>query len=239
MITMPNRIEQSKGTPWLTIEYNTVIAFFTLLVSIFTRKVEVVIPHNKGKPLVNLMFRYSRNLSIIDDGMDTFRDVPRNIDLETLRSNISYYTFDYDLPLADWLSKLHVIKACPVSALVSDMRPIFSFERIRTIIIESPGVVYDAQDADLEAVLFIRHPNVNKNGNNSGFINTINGKEYSVEKSLQNYSGKIVVGESMVLIFALSCLEDLVSLRIMMKKNQFENLSVLHEILRKHELCIF
>jgi hypothetical protein len=209
------------------IGYSRFIAFLILILSIFPIIFEIVIPHTNGGKILSLISRYANNLSYIDDGMDTFRESPKNIDLKALRLKLKYYTFNSKIPTANWLLKLDIIKLAELSSLMIDSRDFIDLSQYDRIVIDSPGVIIE--NFNFINTLFIIHPNKSKSSN--FFKNSIKGNLIALEKSLHDYKGEIIVGESMVFIFLLNCLSDLSKITLCLKKSDYLNLKCLHSYL--------
>lgn len=231
LIIDATRISPYIGSKVRTLRLNALISFFVLISSIIYSGIEVVIPHAKCVRFTRQMSRYSKNLAYIDDGMDTFREMPKNINLQELRLGAKYYTFEYNIQLAEWVSVLRVVPVCSLKNLENDPKPALDLTSYNYLVIESPGVCIGKYDNS--KVFCIKHPSHVKN-QKIEFINSQeSGLNCSVEKTIKNFDGNIVIGESMVLVYALNFLSDLSRITVSLNESQFKNLKSLHKVLAK------
>lgn len=231
LIIDATRISPYIGSKVRTLRLNALMSFFVLILSIIFSGIEVVIPHAKCVRFTKQMSRYSKKLAYIDDGMDTFREMPKNICLQELRLGAKYYTFEYNIQLAEWVSMLRVVPVCSLRNLENDPKPALDLTSYNYLVIESPGVCMGEYDDN--KVFFIRHPSHVKNQK----IELINAQESglncSVEKTIKNFDGNLVIGESMVLVYAVNLLSDLGRINVSLTESQFKNLKSLHKVLAK------
>lgn len=223
IIFSKNRInEQAKlGNRLTVLPYHYLIAIFILILSCIT-SIEVVFPHDNAGRIIKLIVRYCRKLSFIDDGMDSFRSKPRNINLSLIRSHSIYYTFNYNIRLANWVKELKIVPVCKIDKLIEDKKPSFDIKNeFGAIIIESTGVKHSA--INIPNSLYFAHPNYNKKNNHFNKSYVVSGGDYSIEKTLNSFDGDVIVGETMVLIFLL-CLHKHGQLCVMLTSSQFDNL---------------
>ena len=178
-----------------------------LIDNLLTRPDEVCLPHMRIARLINIYAKYSRVLSAIDDGMDTFREMPKNISPELFPSAASYYTFIYDFPLSTWLSRFTTRKICDIRNLAISSRPQAPLLNITEIVIESPGIddKHIQLSSEVSNVLIVKHSNRYKNSINIAGMVQVNGAEIGLEKTIDSFAGSLIVGESMVMIYALLC----------------------------------
>lgn len=203
-----------------------------LITTMLCRPDEVCVPHMITGRLINAYVKYSRVLSAIDDGMDTFREKPRNIVPEDFSKGAKYYTFTYDFPLATWLDKFSLKKICDICQLELSAHPELDTSEIDWLIVESPGVI-DVQELtthDKSRLVVIKHPNYKKNTLTISSAREVVGNEIALEKTIKNFSGTLFVGESMVLVHALLCGATNLKLKIMLIQSAFENLKSLHRL---------
>lgn len=231
IIIIPKRVHKNNDDDLYIVAYNPISALFIFIVSLFFKNIEVVIPHPKGGRISRWMAKYSRNLSYIDDGMDTFRDKPKNIELNLIGKGTNYYSFDYEFPIAKWLDGLNVVPICSVRCLANDVKPPVNIDGFDGLVIESPGIDMNADYVNNGNYLLFRHPSYKKNQNVRDVRQSVSGLEYSLEKSLLNCSGGVIVGETMALIFALSCMTKEVHIHLHLTAAQYGNLSCLHLVL--------
>jgi len=235
IIIMPNRIRKNNNDVLDVVPYSTIKALFVFMWSFFAEKTEVVIPHtNVHRRIILWIAKYSRNVSYIDDGMDTFRDIPSNIDLGLVKAGAKYYMFDYSIPVAEWLADFIIIRVCHISCLSKDIKPSVVIEGIELLVVESPGVKSKINYLVGRKCLFFQHPNHNKNMVvNKSNLTVVSGLEYCLEKTMLEYSGEVILGESMALIFAICCNLDSLRLILCLSASQYDNLSCLHSVFVK------
>lgn len=221
------RTARRKGV--LEINYNSYLAFAVLLICFIPKLMEVVIPHTKGGKIVSLIAKYSSFLSFIDDGMDSFREKPKNLDLNLISNNSNYYTFNYKLPFASWLNNVKKIKVAEVSDLSYDIKPKFDFSNFETVIIESPGVKVEKIEFDPAKTFCVKHPNPNKSNLEFKALFGDTGKNIPIEKSLDGFKGRIVIGETMVLIYLFHANISPKQITVCLKESDYMNLSSLQE----------
>lgn len=212
------------GKSFKEFKYTKFIAFIVFLCSFFSAFCEVVIPHTNGGNVLSLISKFCRNLSYIDDGMDTFREKPKNIDVAALTLNSRYYTFDYSTATATWLMSLNKIPLTKINSLIHDSRELLDLSKYGRVVVDSPGVNIDFFASD--NTFIVLHPNKSKSSVYNKF--SIKGNTIPLEKSLINYDGEIVVGESMVFIFLLNCLIDLSKVTLCLNIKDYENVKCLH-----------
>ena len=203
------------------------------LVSIFFRPVEVVVPHFKWGA-ARVFAKIGNRVSLIDDGLDTFRINPNNIDLSLIGSNTNYYTFKYDLELPHWLINFRVVKLCPLKKISQSYRGSFDFNQYDVVFIESPGltesVINDQCSACVNKSILVKHSNPNKSNITKFCGDVIAGAEVALEASLTNYSGEIFVGESMVAVYLMTIKNPSFKVTLCININNTNNLSSLLEI---------
>jgi hypothetical protein len=231
IVVSRNRVQYGPVKNGLVFDYSVWLAAAIFLISTITNKLEIVIPHAKGGRLLRWIEKASKSLSYIDDGMDSFRDQPKNIDIGRLRHGSPYYSFDYKIPIANWAAQLRVIRVGPLSMLANDERPVLQLNAYQCLIVESPGVELEQRAYKYDAIFVARHPNSSKQKAFDKRVVSSGDAVYSLEKTLLQYPGAIVVGESMALVFVLCYLKDLSRVHVSLHREQFENLSVLHPLL--------
>jgi hypothetical protein len=210
------------------VNYNTFLAFIVLIISIFPIGVEIVIPHTRGGKILNIISKIAYKLSYIDDGMDTFREIPKNVDLSQLRSNSNYFTFDYKISIATWLKDINIIKVIGINELTNDGKLAIDLEIYQNVIIESPGIIgYDFRLVDSKYFV-IQHSNPNKNINQLKLISNQNGKNFSLEKTLKSYRGEIILGETFILIYLICSNYNLSNITLCLYRSDYNNLKCLH-----------
>lgn len=194
--------------------------------------VEVVIPHPKCGYFTPVIQRFSRNIAYVDDGMDSFRVKPKNLDLSSIREGVNYYTFNYSaIEFAHWTKCLNVVRLASVDAMVEGRKDVYDLRNIDNVIVESSGVPLNLNLRD--RVVRFCHPSLLKTTEHSKseVFNVISGL-YSIEASLANFDGNIFIGETLVFIYLIEK-ERFEHLNVIMKKEQYDNLEVLHDFIAK------
>lgn len=237
LIVTPDRVRVHSDSCVKVLEYNPVIVAAVLILAVLSRRLEIVLPHAKGGRLTGWFVKFSRNspynLSYIDDGMDTFRDTPKNIELDFVRDGSKYYSFDYANPVAKWLDTFEVVPVCSIATIADDVKPALNLKKFDCLIIASPGVDLNADFSKFGEAFYITHPNYFKKQSISIDHNVESGLNCSVEKTIIGFNGKVVVGESMVLVFAMLCVSDTSRIHVYLNVDQYHNLSSLHPLLCK------
>lgn len=234
LIVMPGRVRVHPHSSGRSVRYRAPVAAVVLALSCIMRKVEVALPHTKAAGrLTRWMSRFSRNLSYVDDGMDTFRDSPRNIELNLVRVGAKYYTFDYGASLADWLGNVCVAPVCPVNKLADDPKPAMDLSDYDALVIESPGVDLSKDFSGYGKVFYFKHPNRTKSQGMMAGSNSESGANYSIEKTILNFGGSVLIGETMVLIFALLCTSEASRIHVFLSDAQYRNLRSIHPLLER------
>jgi hypothetical protein len=168
--------------------------------------IEVLVPHRKLGRFPNFFAALCSTVSLVDDGMDTFRETPRNVEPHTFPRGTQFYTFRYPIELAGWLARFDVRAVADLHSLAkSDRRPI-DLTGVRRLVVESPPLnkISDQLHLDEPETQLVAHSNPSKRCLQASGRATVQGASIALEASLKNFSGEVVVGESMVAIFALS-----------------------------------
>ena len=206
-----------------------------LIATMLGRPDEVCVPHMRIGRLINTYSRYARVISAIDDGMDTFREKPRNVIPEFFPDGANYYTFTYKFPLATWLSRFSIQKTCDIRTLAISSRPQASLSNITEMVIESPGIgdIHHHQSLNFSNILIVTHSNRYKNTMNISGVAHVSGADIGLENTIDNFSGSLVVGESMAMVYALICGKSDLKINVMLTQNAFDNLRCLQSQLGK------
>lgn len=190
----------------------------------------MVIPHIKSGIFSKHIERFSRCVEYIDDGLDTFRESPKNLNLDTLRGGAYFYTFRYPFSKAGWTSKLIPVE---LGSYFNDPgRGVGSIlKQYKTLVVDSPGTLN--LEFDFDAGLgVIPHPSALKKRefNKDREFVQLNGM--MVEDVVRNFLGNIIIGETLVLIYLLSIGKHQ-NLSVYLDRASYENLSCLHSELNK------
>ena len=210
-------------------EFGRLVLFKYLLIGIFCN-IEIVIPHTVNGLLFRFINKYCKKVSYIDDGMDTFRDKPINVNLKIFRKKSLYYIYQYNIFYAAWLNNFNVIEVSPLIETYIGSGTLIDFNEFDSVVIESRGIILPSTSIGKSCI--VRHPSKNKQVLNlKNFDAVFYGDEVLLEESLRHYQGNIYIGESFTAI-----------LLIHMKKNFYcnidpaikRNLSVLNDYLIEH-----
>jgi hypothetical protein len=214
----------------IQLPYSTLLAFFVLVIISIFKDIEVVIPHARSGRLINKLYSKSCNLSFIDDGMDTFRNVPKNIDLKKLNFETKFYTFDYKIPLADWVYSVQLVKTVPITSLAFDHRPSVDLSYFQNVVVESPGIPSCFLSTLNGTSIIFQHPNHNKRDENTPIKNRESNLLLSVEKSIISSDINVVIGDTLVFIFLLESGYNVKKIHLFLRKETYLNMSNLHSI---------
>jgi hypothetical protein len=207
------------------------VLLVVMALSLLSRRVEVVLPHAKTSPALRWLAKAARRLAFVDDGMDTYRNQPRNLDLGLVRGRARYYTFDHALPLAAWLDRLEVVRLVGIERLADDAKPALQLQGHDCLVIESPGVDLDALPRGAARPFYLTHPNRDKNRPLREGVACASGLDWSAEKTILDFDGDLVVGESMALVFALACGRNPSNIHARLQRRSYQNLACLHATL--------
>lgn len=207
--------------------YNRLTFFSLYLKATFFRPDEVILPHLRWRA-AKLISMLSREVSLIDDGLDTFRNEPRNIDTKHLAYLKKFYTFDYKV-MANWVKKMDVVPVCPVRNLSSSSKKIIQLDKYDLVIVESPGVYsYIKQHQKKhDNCLFVQHSNYRKRRKIDYACDILLGGNFALEASLEKFKGTVIVGESMVAVYLMSLPNSSFKLELCITEGNLENLCML------------
>lgn len=211
-----------------------------VLVTLFKRPDEVCVPHLRGGGLIKAYASYAKKLSAIDDGFDTFREEPKNIVVKDFNQGSNYYTFNYDIPLASWLKKFNIVHICEIEKIADSTKNIIDLNEYDGVLVESPGVeAVNINDFKLGRVYLVKHSNPNKSTiGHKDFPYSI-GSEIALERSIKNYKGTLIIGESMTAIYALMLKSPNFKLIVALKRRNIENLPSLIYLVKQRDYAEF
>ncbi|MDP1659481.1 MAG: hypothetical protein Q8L73_09060 [Methylotenera sp.] len=210
-----------------------------LFKSFFIRPNEVCVPHFKGGRLIRVYAKYAKRISAIDDGLDTFREIPKNIVVSDFKHGSNYYTFKYDFPLATWLQKFNIVRVCELGEIAKSCKEILELNDFEVVLIESPGIeIVSLADFEFAKLLLVKHSNPNKNRETHMCFPSVAGSDFALEKSLKNFRGTIVVGESMTAVYSLMLKSPAFKLVVAIQDDNKKNLVSLVQLLniKKHAM---
>lgn len=222
----------SRGIACLPYSRTSLIAHILILL-LFTR-VEALLPHRRLGRLVNWLTYLCSSTSLIDDGLDTLRDVPRNVDPQKFKQGAKFYTFKYGFPLGKWLNRFTIDKVANFSTMADSERSLIDLRNIRRLVIESPPLNHAKEEIGVGTgdCLLVTHSNVNKRQIKNWTGPTISGADVALERSLKDFDGEVVVGESMVAVFALINECPKYRLTICLLRNSLPNLTPLAKLIQ-------
>jgi hypothetical protein len=165
---------------------------------------ELFAPHQKFYGFLVRLFGKAAKVSLLDDGLDTLREVSQNIAPDDFEFGSAFYALTYDVPLGAWLNAFQVHPLASVRWLANSEQPVMDLSAFKTLVVESPPLskVSAALGLNDPSTLLVQHSNVNKRVLNDHACPAVNGIDFPLEKSLSTFSGHLVVGESMVAVFA-------------------------------------
>jgi hypothetical protein len=220
--------------------FSRVAMFWCLLKSLRLRPSVVYIPHHRTGRLAQWLAAMARESHFVDDGMDTLRMNPRNIDLRRIPRRAKLLTFSNYKQFGVWTDLLRRVPVCSLETLLDDDRPALVVEGFKTVIIESPGVISRADEVHASGdLLYISHPSSVKRNVAPSRATVVRSDAYSIEKSLADFKGTVVVGETLLLPFLLYCtrLSD-IAVQVELTDVQHRNLQALHRQLEQANVAL-
>ena len=195
------------------------------LIIINSLRFDLYVPHFKIGNFLKFLRFFASTVNVVDDGLDTFRNKPHNIELKFFKKNFEYITFQYDISVGKWLKNINIKKIVDVKWLYMSSRPKIELNRYSTVLVEAPYVnkVISKKGIPQDNILAIRHANPHKRNAKFTYKNELNGIDISLEESLRNYNGHIVIGATMVLISIFINNLKPKKLTIVFSKKDFEN----------------
>ena len=177
---------------------------------------------------LRLLARHGRQLELLDDGLDQYRLQPRALDPLLFAAGIPCWLFsDRPAHRAPWCARfdcreLGPLYGTPAAAVSPAWRP----SPFRTLIVDSPGVERLADQAEHwpHPWRLVPHPVAAKrhwSGPLAPGDHTLGGPP---EAALRGFGGVVVVGESLVLLAALSLCGPGVKLVVALPRHADANL---------------
>ena len=200
---------------------------------------ELCLPHFRFGRSILWLLKFANRTSVVDDGLDTLRNVPRNVEPEKFAVGTTFYTFQYDVELGRWLKRFTIARVADVGLLSESERQVIDLSATRCLVVESPPLARVASKLRLSenGTLLVRHSNVNKQTFPRSEGNEVAGANVALEKSLQDFAGEIIVGESMVAVFALLNENPFYKLTVYLPKENIETLSPLVRLIEARQFA--
>ncbi len=178
---------------------------------VYRKRIYSYVPHLKlGNFVRNFLTFFSYRLNYIDDGLDTFRDIPNNINFTDLRPSTEYITFNYPFTTGKWTSKINFKPIINTDYLyLSPSKPI-DLSKFDKLLVESPLVneYFEESIVDKDNTFAIRHPNPKKKNLNFHYDYEASGKDFALENSLETFKGALFIGATMTFV-CMSLSKDL------------------------------
>lgn len=201
----------------------------------------VYVPHHRLPRSVVWLMRSASSWSLVDDGLDTLREKPRNIDLDSLSGRPSLLTFTDHAQLAGWTRSVDIVPVCSLSLLARKDDDRLDLSPYQTVVIESPGVdllqLPDGVASNPATTLLFAHSNPNKRSAVCLPGATTAGGHHSLESVISDFQGDVVCGESMAAVYAIHCARKC-RLTIQLRREQYDNLVALHGAIAASGACL-
>ena len=195
------------------------------------RPVALYVPHLRFGLMLRALCRLAGSLGLVDDGLDTLREKPKNIDVGLLGDFTELLTFEDYESLATWTCGLRDRRVCALSRLLEDVRPALASKGARALVVQSPGVRPSSAALELRVapheVLMLLHSNPNKRGDVPSEYASRSARDCSIEKTVLGFDGPVLTGETMVTVVALY-LRLGADLLVELTAEQYANLKSLH-----------
>lgn len=198
-----------------------------------------VIPHQKLGRFVNIFASTCTRVALVDDGLDTWREKPKNVEPGNFADETDFYTFRYSERLGSWLSRFRIHRVADLKSIGLSNRPLIDLTDTDRIIVESPplGQVAGKLPLDDTRTTVVTHSNPNKRTFDTNGRRAIDGAKVALEASLDEFCGEVVVGESMVAVYAIAPLKAEYRLTVYLDKDQVANLAAFVSLMNSREFC--
>jgi hypothetical protein len=176
---------------------------------------------------LRVLARHGRQLELLDDGLDQYRLQPRALDPLMFAAGIPCWLFsDRPAHRAPWCSRFDCRELGPLYGTPAAAEGLAPGRSFRTLIVDSPGVERLAVEAAHwpHPWRLVPHPVAAKrhwSGPLAPEDHTLGG---SPEAALRGFGGVVVVGESLVLLAALSLCGPGVKLVVALPRHADANL---------------
>ncbi len=202
------------------------------LKAMFGGGVVIYVPHHNLGRLLKLLLKLAWSVRLVDDGLDTLRERPKNVRLDQLGRLDELLTFKDYASLATWTDSLAVTRVCSLSVLLEDVRPPMDMGRFKMLVVQSPGVEMDGvahlTDARPSEVFVFVHSNPTKRSAIPSELVQGDSKAFSLERTIEAFDGTVVGGETMVTV-AVMYQARRGQLIVQLSNDQYNNLHCMHE----------
>lgn len=167
------------------------------------------VPHHKVAKQFRSVLDGAPRIEFIDDGLDTLRASPGNIDLARFPAGQRYHSFDEYREVGAWLAGAELVRSASLAdVLRTATQPRQDLSRHAHVFVESPGLdvpaLVAARGLDPAAVLVVRHPVAHKRGPLPEGCATVVGNALDCEGSLLALRGHdVYCGETMAFFLLL------------------------------------
>lgn len=211
-----------------------------ILRALIKRPAAAYVPHHRTGGLIQWLARMTRRTHLLDDGMDTLRSRPKNIDIHRLQHGAELLTFGDYQTLGQWTAPLKRVSVCQLAILQADDREALQVGTCSTAIVESPGVLARSGEVNpTGSLLYIAHPSrVKQIAAPQGAV-LVRSDTHSIERGLSQFRGTVVIGESMVLPFLLLCVDPgQLRFEVELTAAQHDNLQSIHALLDRPDVLL-
>lgn len=215
--------------------YSKLTCIFLWFVYRLQGAIEILVPHKRLGDFINLFARCCDCVSLVDDGLDTLRNQAKNIVAGSFPKGTRLYTFNYPMRLGKWLENFEIRHVADLEAISQVSRPLIDLTNVAQLIVESPPLNRVATQLGLEQekTLLVTHSNPNKRSFQPSNLPTIQGASYAIESSLDGFMGEVIVGESMVAVFALWRNDATYKVTVWLDSQSADNLEPLVQLIRQ------
>lgn len=219
------------------LSYSRAACLVYLLKKLWCTRVEVLLPHRKLGRVVNWFSYACSTTALIDDGLDTLRNTPRNVEPELFSIGTRFYTFEYHNSLGSWLNCFVIDRVANIEMLTLRSHVSLNLARTQRLIIESPPLnrVRDEIGLEEDGTTLVTHSNIHKRVIKNFYGCSINGRDVAIERTLREFDGDVVVGESMVAVFALMQKNPKYRLIVYLAHENVENLDPLIRLINTRD----
>lgn len=236
-IFVPNRCEEPKlsiGQLHTVRPYSPIVACHVIIKCLFVRRFHVMVPHDRLGQFADCMIQLSDQVSLLDDGLDTLRDRPKNISNSLLSKAERFYVHDHSSAVGSWVSTLEVERIGSLKSLANNGRPYFDFNAYDRVIIESPPMNVDIVQpmVSKDDAILVRHSNPSKRLKGIEPFVAIEGGVWNLEASLSTYKGVVYVGESLIVSYLLALSPRPCRVVVITDLSMFERVPILLEQVR-------